>query len=90
MARVDFRKDFLNLTDNEELLIEGLLSLYELFHREPFFKRFSFRTHRINKIDRFAFYKKAINTVRHEGRFSLGFIKIANEVEKLLARKTNQ
>lgn len=87
MARVDFRPDFLDLTKQEELIIEGLLSIYELFYREPFFKRFSFRTHRINEIDRLSFYHKAIKTVTEKGSFSRGFVKVAQEASKILDRK---
>ena len=85
--RVDFKEDFLDLTDREETLIEALLSVNELFTRESFIKRFTLRTHRITKIKRFAYYEKAIENVRTEGGFSKGLVILANEVEKLLKRK---
>lgn len=87
MARVDFNKEFLDLSENEELVIEFLLSVYELFTRENLVKRFSLRTHRFSKINRLAFYQKAIATLRTEGGFSPAFRKLADEAEKILARK---
>ena len=81
------KKDFLDLTTREQFVINSVLSIYELIIKKSFFKRFSLSTHRFRKVNRFAFYERAIGSVRCRNSWCHGFGELADEAEFILSTK---